>query len=240
MAGILSRARNDNHNVRASEDLVKKLKDVGLKEDSISVSYDAIAMYTNISIDLALKNVLKRWDDIKSLDKDLFFEILAFCLRNNYFRYNNTTYTQISSLAMGSPLSAIVSEMVMDDIFDIIYNRFKQDILFMTKYVDDSLFIMTDQIFDDVLMTLNSFDSRLQFPFEKSDHSINFLDVICSRTEDNSIPFCHYTKPTYTDRIIHNLSNQPFSYKFNTAVNMKTKWINLSSDIHHQDVIHKL
>ena len=69
----------------------------------------------------------------------------------------------------------------------------------MTKYVDDSFFIMTDKIFDDVCMTLNNFDNRLQFTFKKSNHhSINFLDVTCSRAEENSIFFCHYTKPTYT------------------------------------------
>jgi len=52
-------------------------------------------------------------------------------------------------MAMGSPLSAILCELVLDDIFISAKDHFKNNIKFMTKYVDDSLVIMKDHIFDD-------------------------------------------------------------------------------------------
>lgn len=242
-ANILSQARDDTHNIRSSEDLIIRLENVTLEDDSIMISFDAIAMYTNIMVDLALSCIEKRWKDVKpftALDKDLFFKILTFCLGNSYFIYNKTVYKQKTGLSMGSPLSAIVSEMVMDEIFDTISKRFNENIIFMTKFVDDSLFFMKEEICDDVLMTLNSFNNRLKFTCEKSKDSMNFLDVTCIRSSDNSILFRHYTKPTYTGRLIHSLSHQPPALKLNTAVNIKDKWLKLSSEIYHKDIRRKL
>ena len=47
-------------------------------------------------------------------------------------------------------------------------------------------------------------------------------------------------KPTYTGRIIHSASNQPFHYKFNTAVNLKNTWLDRSSAVFHNEILYEL
>jgi len=61
-----------------------------------------------------------------ALDKDTFFEVLNFCLDNGYFRYNSKVYAQIQGTAMGSPLSAIVSELVLDVLFEALKENFRR------------------------------------------------------------------------------------------------------------------
>lgn len=136
---------------------------------------------------------------------------------------------------MGNPLSSIISKLVLDDLFKKIATKFDGSIKFMTKYVDDSLFVIQDSIFDELFTFINKFHNHIQFTYEKSCSNINFLDVSIFRATNNSIKCCHYKKPTYTGRIIHFLSHQPYHYKFNTACNLKEKWLKVSApEFHHK------
>jgi len=47
----------------------------------------------------------------------------------------------------------------------------------MTKYVDDNFMTRKESFFDDILHSLNNFDDRIQFTFEKSFDHINSLDI---------------------------------------------------------------
>ena len=42
--------------------------------------------------------------------------LLSFCLKTTQFAYNGTYYQQIFGTAMGSPVSAIIANMVMEDV----------------------------------------------------------------------------------------------------------------------------
>jgi len=69
-------------------------------------------MYTNISVDLSMKILSKRWMDSElytALDEKVFFEALPLCLntRNSYITCGNIfcCIYQITGLVMGSSLS---------------------------------------------------------------------------------------------------------------------------------------
>ena len=51
---------------------------------------------------------------------------------------------------MGSPLSLIVAELVLDRLF-MTKNNFNDDIKFMTKYDDDYLFLIRNNMFQTIL-----------------------------------------------------------------------------------------
>ena len=70
--------------------------------------------------------------------------------------------------------------------------------------------------------------------------TIHFQKFFLRNNFDNSSIFRHYKKPTYTGRIIHSLSTQPYHYKFNTAVNLKEKWLKVSDASSHDDIINEL
>ena len=43
-------------------------------------------------------------------------DLLNFCLTSIYFQYNGKHYKQLHSTAMGSPISVVVAEIVMQNI----------------------------------------------------------------------------------------------------------------------------
>ena len=115
---------------------------------------------------------------------------------------------------MGSPLSAIVSGFVLDELFCDVKNNFP-GLKFVCKYVDDSFFISDPSTLDHVFVFLNNFHTRLKFTREFEVNKIlNFLDIKIHRV-NNILEFDHYCKPTYTLRIINFLFNQPFHFKIN-------------------------
>jgi len=61
------------------------------------------------------------------------------------------------------------------------------------------------------------------------------LDISISRLPDRLI-FKLYQKPTPTGRIIHYAAVQPFSVKFNTAVNLRNYYLSSSDLIFHTDI----
>jgi len=159
------------------------------------VFFNAVAMFTNIPVKLALGCIENRWNDIEqytALPKEVFLEALTLCLENSYLCYNGKFHSQIAGLGMGSPLSCVVSEIVLDKLLIQIIDKFKDDVKFMTKYVDDTLHIIKKNIFDELYNFLKSFDSRILFTFETNSDFMNFLDVISIPNYDNSIIFRHY------------------------------------------------
>jgi len=73
------------------------------------VSLDAISLFTNIPIDLAINSIVKRWDSISggtAIPMKEFITGIRLVLDSTYFRlFDNCIYRQIFGTSMGSPLS---------------------------------------------------------------------------------------------------------------------------------------
>ena len=86
------------------------------------------------------------------MNRGKFEEILLFCLTSGYCQYQGEIYSQKNGLAIGSALSPIIAELVLDHLFKEIDRVFKTDeIKFRIKYADDSFFILRSDVFDEVL-----------------------------------------------------------------------------------------
>ena len=80
--------------------------------------------YTNVPIDLALSVVEKRLDDMNVSDhtplpKEALVSLLRLCLSSTTFYYNGTVYQQIFGTAMGSLVSVVVANIIMEHIEDL-------------------------------------------------------------------------------------------------------------------------
>ena len=51
-----------------------------------------------------------------SLPVEDIIHLLSFCLKTTQFTYNGTYYQQVFGTAMGSPVSAVIANMVMEDV----------------------------------------------------------------------------------------------------------------------------
>jgi hypothetical protein len=118
---------------------------------------------------------------------------------------------------MGGRTSAILAETYLqhiehEQIYPILV---RQQIIGYLRYVD-AILIIDDQNKTNVghtLNELNKLQSSIKFIMEKETHdSINFLDLIIHRKEEN-MKFTIYRKPTQTDIIIPNSSCHPNEHK---------------------------
>jgi len=79
---------------------------------------------------------------------------------------------------MGSPLSPIIADIIMQDLENFTLNALNLDLIFYARYVDDiALAAPTDKI-DIILDKFNAYHDRLKFTLEyESNGCLNFLDL---------------------------------------------------------------
>ena len=83
------------------------------------VSFDVVSFFTKIPVDLAVEVAKQRLrEDVSSekrtfLPVDVLIDLLSFCLNTTYFVYDRTYYQQVFGTAMGSPVSAVIANLVM-------------------------------------------------------------------------------------------------------------------------------
>ena len=55
-------------------------------------------------------------------------DLLNLCLTSTYFQYNGKHYKQLHGTAMGSPVSVVVAEIVMQNIEESALSTYRQTI----------------------------------------------------------------------------------------------------------------
>jgi len=137
---------------------------------------------------------------------------------------------------MGSPLSPILADIVMDDLethclsnLDCVVNTFY-------RYMDDIFLIILKTKLDSVLLSFNSYHPRLKFTCElECNNILNFLNTSVIRTDSGLLTTNWYRKPTFSGRYINFFSNHPLQYKINTIKNLVDHAILLSDAQFHTE-----
>ena len=98
------------------------LRNQELAEDELIVSFDVISLFTSIPIGMAIDIVQRKleksddWKNHTQLTKGQILDLLSFLIHNSYFIFEGTQYHQVSGCAMGSPVSAVIAELVMQEV----------------------------------------------------------------------------------------------------------------------------
>ena len=98
------------------------------------MSFDLVSLFTNVPIELALPVVEKRLDEVDVSDHTPLPKE-ALCLSSTTFYYNGTVYQQIFRTAMGSPVSVVVANIVMEHIEDLALSTSPVPTVFWKRYV---------------------------------------------------------------------------------------------------------
>uniref|UniRef100_A0A8D9BPX0 Reverse transcriptase domain-containing protein n=1 Tax=Cacopsylla melanoneura TaxID=428564 RepID=A0A8D9BPX0_9HEMI len=240
---VLKPLKNPNYNVKNVFDFKHLFDNINVKNSYKFISLDVISLFTKIPTSLAIDLIMQKWDCVKdhtSLEKDLFEDVLKFCLGTSYFSYNDVFYTQ-DSLAMGNPLSPIVADIVLDNLFDQILPEINSYCQLAIKYVDDTFLVVDETKIQYILDKFNSYHPNLQFTLEEEQNlSLPFLDITVIRNSDGSIVTCHYNKPTHSGRLLNFYSNQPYSYKLNCAKNLIKRTLSLSHIKFHPQLVFEI
>ena len=186
------------------------------------VSFDVKSLFTSIPLQLALDctgTLLQQTADDTPLPlpNDKIMDLLKLCLESTFFQYNGRHYKQLHGTAMGSQVSVVVAEIVMQHIEKRALATYDQTLHFWFRYVDDTITILQTDDIDVFYGHLNRQNSDIQFTRELEDNGkIPFLDFLVSR-DDTRPRNTVYRKPTHTDRLLDQSSYNPTSHRATTV-----------------------
>jgi hypothetical protein len=216
------------------------IENVTLAPNEILVSFDVVSLFTNVPTDFAVQIVEQRWDEISNfteISKELFIDLLKFTVNDsNYFSYNGMFYKQKFGLAMGSPLAPVLSNLVLEKLFDTMLPQLDFKPSFFKIYVDDGIFAMPRNKIDYTLSKLNSFNPHLQFTYEcenPADHTLPFLDLKLHRLPSQTIRVDWYNKPTASNCLLNFYSCHDYNQKINVATAFARRDLSLSDVSFH-------
>lgn len=228
LAEILSTAYNKDNNyyVKDSFHFAEQVNNLNLPNNYVVVSFDVVNLFGNISKELVTTVIKKKWQDINrttNISQDLFLELIHFVLDNNYFLYEDQFYLQTFGCAMGSRLSPILSQYIMDYLLDSCISKLNFPLAFIRKFVDDIILSLPENKIDETLNTFNEFDTYIKFTIEKEENgSVPFLDTKVHR-KNNTVMLDWYRKNTNSNKFVHYMSNHSLKIKINFIKAMKNR-----------------
>lgn len=237
MSGFLGKILSNivgqsKYHVKDSFHFQKFIKHQTVPNDFMLVSLDVISLYTNIPIDLALKVVGDNWSKIEKLTKlpkKEFLYGVEVCLRSTFFQFEDLFFQQVSGLAMGGPISAVIANLVLESAEKELMSTLPFKCIFYKRFVDDCLLCVPKSKGNMLLHHFNSFHNSIQFTLEEEvDKTINFLDLTIDHLSDGKIMTKWYQKPTHSGRYLHYFSDAPYQHKLNVVKNLANRVVTLT------------
>ncbi|XP_024871861.1 uncharacterized protein LOC112454599, partial [Temnothorax curvispinosus] len=192
--------RPPKSHIKDSWSFVREIKDIEINTDEVLVSLDVTALFTNIPKELVLRGIEKRWQDISGntkLNLPQFLHAIELVLGSTSFSFNGDTYEQIFGSPMGSPLSPILADIVMEDLETHCLAMLNFSLSFFRRYVDDVIAVIPKDKIGDVLDAFNNYHPRLKFT-----HELEGLSEDIRRTVNRCGLDVLYTIPKKMDSII--------------------------------------
>ena len=104
-------------------------------------------------------------------------DLLNLGLTSTYFQYNGKHYKQLHGTAMGSPVSVVVAEIVMQNIEESALSTCRQTIPLWLRYVDDTFTAVQHDELDAFYHHLNEQNTDIKFTREVEENGkLLFLD----------------------------------------------------------------
>ena len=91
-------------------------------------------------------------------------------------------------MAMGSPASVVIADMVIENIEQRTLNSFSHHPIFWKRYVDDTCVALLPSLVGSFHQHLNSIEPSIQFTVEiENNGCLPFLDILITRDSDGSL-----------------------------------------------------
>nr|VZI25031.1 unnamed protein product [Spirometra erinaceieuropaei] len=139
---------------------------------------------------------------------------MGHCLKT-FFTFEGITYEQIKGTPMGSPISGLIVDAVLQKLEKRLFGKYKPK--FWARYVDDTFAIIDHDKISYYEELLNSIIPDLQFTMEEEvEKKLSFLDVLICRQPDGKLATSVYRKPTNSPQMLsYNNNNHPVQHKRN-------------------------
>lgn len=239
---VLNKARETGkYNVLNSAQAVEKIKNTKILPDEKFHITDVKDMFTNISTARGIDAVRRRKNklNVDSRQMSIIIDTINFvCNVSTEIAFDGEIYKQIKGLKMGSSLSPILADFVMEDMLDQAFIHIERPLLIM-KYVDDILFVATVEDGKELVVKLNEADDHIKFVYEAQEGDlINYLDItIINKPFDISTKW--FQKHIASGRFLNYVSHHSRSVIINTAITFVHTMLANTSPQYHDEIKNK-
>ncbi|BHF62760.1 hypothetical protein SprV_0200574600 [Sparganum proliferum] len=135
--------------VSSSAQFLEKLKGISLHPNVVMVSSDVTSRFASIPQDLAIETIelllQSKYDETENcLGHAQILQLLKPCLRT-YFTFDGIIYEQVKGTPMGSPISGLIAEVVLQRLESLDFQHHRPK--FWARYVDDTFVVIErDQV----------------------------------------------------------------------------------------------
>jgi len=203
------------------------IRNLKMNEEVLMVSLDIAYLHTMIPMDEAIDMMRKNTNEETPY-------IIRLCLKSSYFSFNGKICEPTHKVAIGSPLSPIISNLYME--------HFQQKSLNSFPYTPDEWKRLVDDVSakwrhgKDKLKTflayINNMFDHIKFTIEiKKDNQLHFLDILLTKKE-GGLSFQVFRKRTHTQSYMHANSHQHPKQK-TSIMNAQTTRAIRTSDADH-------
>ena len=167
--------------------------------------------------------------------------LLEFCLTNTYFLFQGKYYEQVQDAAMGSPISPLIANLLMEEFEVKALSTCPHPPSLWLRFVDDTFVINKAEHSQALLQHINNQDPYILFTVEPTKQGpLPFLDTLVTTEPNNTFSTTVYRKPTHTDQYLHWDSNHHITAKqsvYNTLAH-RAKLVSSSQDRRDQELQH--
>lgn len=207
--------------IKDTADFINKIESLTPPPNALLITYDVTSMYTNMEFNELLSSVHEAYTQANKIKSDIPYPtpkeltlLLKCVLENNYFEFDGKFYKQIIGASMGAIPSPEICDIRMYQITQHIVTQFRHanKILFHGRYRDDGFIIFngTTEEIEDFFQIGNHCHKHLQFTFEVSPSSVNFLDTTVYKGPRfhtfNKLDIKSFIKPTNNFQYLHRQS----------------------------------
>ena len=128
--------------LQSTEDFINATKTIQIPDDYKLVSFDVKSLFTSTPLQLAqqcTETVNRQSIDPLPLPIEDIIDLLNLCLTSTYFQYNGEHYKQLHGTVLGSQVSVVVAEIVMQNIEERAILTCRQMIPLWLRYVEHTL-----------------------------------------------------------------------------------------------------
>jgi len=207
---VLALTDKSRRKLQSTENFIDAIKTEQIPDDYKPVSFVVKSLFTSIPLQLVLQcteTAIQQSTVKLPLPTEDTMDLLNLCLTSTYFQYNGKQNKELHGTAMGSPVSIVAAEIVMQHVEESALGSVatcRQTILLWLRYVDNTFTAVhkdEDEI-DDFHDHLNEQNADIQFTKEIEENGkLPFLDCLVSR-DNNELRTTVYRKPMHTDRLL--------------------------------------
>ena len=157
-------------------------------------------------------------------------------MNSTKIKFNGKFYKQQFGTPIGSVISPMLAEIVMEGLEKTVFERLEFVVPFYFRYVHDTLLCVPLDKQQKLIDTSNNYHPRIQFTHEmERNNRINFLDLKIIKLDNDKIVSNWYRKSTYSGRMLNFISNHPFQNKVAIIKNLVDRAVCLSHESFHSE-----